>query len=121
MANTIQRFDSSECLSEMTIFNHVVYLAGQVPVTPKADIQTQTKEVFECIDKLLAQGNSDKSRLLSAQLFLKNIADIQLVNTLWAEWLKDCPKPTRATVEANLVNPDWLIEIVITAAQYDDV
>lgn len=117
MSNTIQRFDSNDYLSEMTIFNHVVYLAGQVPNTADADITTQAKEVFANIDNLLAQANSDKSKLLSAQIILKDLADFETVNTLWGEWLKDSPKPARATIEANLVNPLWRLEIIVTAVQ----
>lgn len=121
MTHTIQRLDSNDYLSEITTFKDVAYLAGQVPNTPTADITTQTKEVFANIDRLLAQVNSDKTRLLSAQIILKDLADFEIVNGLWAEWLKGCPKPTRATIEANLVNPLWRLEIIVTAAQKDEV
>lgn len=112
----IKRIDSNDYLSEMTIFNHVIYLAGQVPNTPDADIQTQAQEVFANIDFLLATVGSDKNQLLSAQLFVKNLADMPVINSLWANWLQGCPKPTRATVQAELVDPRWGIEIVVTAA-----
>lgn len=117
MTQSIERFDSNDYLSEMTVFNHVVYLAGQVPNNADADLTTQTKEVFANIEKLLAQANSDKSRMLSAQIILKDLADFEMVNNLWGEWLKGCPKPTRATIEANLVNPLWRLEIIVTAGQ----
>ena len=117
MTAQIQRFDSNDYLSEITIFNHVVYLAGQVPNTETADIHTQTKEVLDNIDAMLAKANSDKSRLLTAQIFIKDLADFAVVNSLWGDWLADCPKPTRATVKAELVNPLWKLEIVVVAAQ----
>ncbi len=104
-------------MSAVTVFNHVVYLSGQVPSNPEADIDAQTRNVFNTIEQLLAQVNSDKSHLLSAQLFLKDLADFPVVNALWAEWLKDCPKPARATIQAELVNPNWRIEIAVTATQ----
>ena len=117
MTAQIQRFDSNDYLSEITIFNQVVYLAGQVPNTVTANIHTQTKEVLDNIDAMLAKANSDKSRLLTAQIFIKDLADFEVVNSLWGDWLADCPKPTRATVKAELVNPLWKLEIVVVAAQ----
>lgn len=117
MTTDIQRFDSNDYLSEISVFNQVIYLAGQVPNNADADIHTQTQEVLANIDSLLARVNSDKSRLLSAQIILKDLADFEVVNRLWGEWLKDHPKPTRATIEANLVNPSWRLEIIVTAAQ----
>ena len=117
MTAQIQRFDSNDYLSEITIFNQVVYLAGQVPNTDTANIRTQTQEVLDNINAMLAKANSDKSRLLTAQIFIKDLADFEVVNSLWGDWLVDCPKPTRATVKAELVNPLWKLEIVVVAAQ----
>ncbi len=117
MTAHIQRFDSNDYLSEITIFNQVVYLAGKVTNTDTADIHTQTKEVLDNIDAMLVKANSDKSRLLTAQIFIKDLADFEVVNSMWGDWLVDCPKPTRATVKAELVNPLWKLEIVVVAAQ----
>lgn len=117
MSQDIQRFNSNDFMSAITVFNQVVYLSGQVPTNPEADIETQTRDVLATIDNLLAQVNSDKSQMLSAQLFLKDLADFQVVNQIWAQWLKDSPKPARATIQAEMVNPLWRIEIAVTAAQ----
>jgi len=117
MSEQIQRIGSNDFMSAVTVFNQVVYLSGQVPKNPEGGIEAQTKDVLKTIDELLAQAGSDKTRMLSAQLFLKNLADFKTVNAIWAEWLKDSPKPARATIQAELVNPDWLIEIAVTAAQ----
>ena len=113
----IQNFNSTEVMSAVTIFNHVVYLSGQVPKTKVPDIEAQTRDILATIDELLAQANSDKSRLLSVQIFLKNLDDFSKMNAIWIDWLKDCVAPSRATIQANLVNPDWLIEIAVIAAQ----
>ena len=113
----IQRFNSTPVMSAVTIFNNVVYLSGQVPKNPDADISAQTQDVLNTIDELLAQANSDKSRILSAQLFLKNLSDFSVVNEIWIDWLEGYPTPARATIQADLVNPKWLIEIAVTAAQ----
>lgn len=114
----IQRFDSNQVMSAATVFNQVVYLSGQVPKNTAQDVAGQTREILTTIDKILHENESDKSRILSAQLFLKNLSDFQVVNQIWQEWLHGCPKPARATIQADLVNPDWKIEIAITAAQF---
>lgn len=113
---SIQKFDSDETLSEIAIYNGVVYLAGQVPDDDSLDIVHQSKQVFANIDKALAKAGTDKSKLLTAQVFIKNLDDFDGFDTAWQDWVADITPPTRATVQANLVNPNWLIEIVVTAA-----
>ena len=112
---SIQKFDSDETLSEIAIYNGVVYLAGQVPDDDSLDIVYQSKQVFANIDKALAKAGTDKSKLLIAQVFIKNLDDFDGFNTAWQDWVAGITPPTRATVQANLVNPNWLIEIVVTA------
>lgn len=113
----IQRINTTQVMSSVTIFNQVAYLSGQVPQNTALDIEGQTRDVLSTIDQLLAAANSDKSRLLSVQLFLKNLSDFPKVNAIWMEWLDGLATPARATIQADLVNPDWLIEIVVIAAQ----
>ena len=113
----IQRIRSNQVMSAATIHNKTVYLSGQVPDSTSLDIRGQTREVLMKIDQLLKLAGTDKSRLLSAQLFVKNLEDFQTVNALWIEWLQGHATPARATIQAELVNPDWLIEIAVIAAQ----
>ncbi|MDO7456020.1 RidA family protein [Acinetobacter calcoaceticus] len=118
MSNSdIQKINTNEVMSAVTVFNKVVYLSGQVPKNTEQDVAGQTREILATIDELLALANTDKSRLLSAQLYLKNLSDFSTVNAIWVDWLKECVAPSRATIQADLVNPDWLIEIAVTAAQ----
>ncbi|MDO7431152.1 RidA family protein [Acinetobacter baumannii] len=118
MSNSdIQKINTNEVMSAVTVFNKVVYLSGQVPKNTEQDVAGQTREILATIDELLALANTDKSRLLSAQLYLKNLSDFSTVNAIWVDWLKGWVAPSRATIQADLVNPDWLIEIAVTAAQ----
>ncbi len=118
MSNSdIQKVNTNEVMSAVTVFNKVVYLSGQVPKNTEQDVAGQTREILATIDELLALANTDKSRLLSAQLYLKNLSGFSTVNAIWVDWLKGCVAPSRATIQADLVNPDWLIEIAVTAAQ----
>lgn len=115
LARHIQRIDAGPRMSEACIHGGIAYLAGQVPETAGADIETQTREVLEAIDALLAQAGSDKSRILRAQIFLADIADFAGMNRAWDAWVVPGQAPARATVEARLANPDWKVEIVVTA------
>ncbi len=112
----IQRIDAGKRMSEASIHNGVAYLAGQVPLSAGADIETQTREVLAEIDALLAQAGSDKTRILRAQIFLADISDFDGMNRAWDAWVVAGQAPSRATVEARLANPGWKVEIVVTAA-----
>ena len=103
----------------MAVFNCVAYLAGQVANDLRKDISGQMREVLGMIDTLLAQTNSDKSRILMAQIYLADLADYAAMNVLWDAWVTDIQgnAPPRATAQAKLANPNYKVEIVITAAQ----
>lgn len=113
----IQKLNRNEVMSGVTIFNQVVYLSGQVPTNTELDVEGQTLEVLAKVDELLALANTDKSRILLASLFVKNLEDFPAINQIWIDWIKGHEAPSRATIQADLVNPKWLIEIAVTAAQ----
>ena len=112
----IHRIDAGPRMSEATIHNGIVYLAGQVAEDGGADIEGQTRQVLAAIDALLAKVESDKTRILRAQIFLADIADFPGMNRVWDAWVVPGKAPARATVEAKLARPDWKVEIVVTAA-----
>lgn len=102
--------------SDAAVHGGVVYLAGQVPTNTEADAAGQTREVLETIDRLLQQAGTDRSRILMAQVILKDLADCAAMNTVWEAWFAGVVAPPRATFQAPLVNPAWKIEVVVTAA-----
>lgn len=112
----IQRFDVGPRMSEMAIHNGVVYLAGQVADDAGQDVRGQTRQVLASIDALLARAGSDKSKLLRAEIYLKDMMDFEGMNQVWDEWVTSGQTPPRATVQARLASHEWLIEIVVTAA-----
>ena len=112
----IDRYDVGPRMSEMAVHNGTVYLAGQVAEDGSQDIAGQTRQVLAAIDKLLARAGSDKSRILRAQIFLKDLADFAAMNAVWESWVVPGHTPPRATVQAHLAKPEWKIEIVVTAA-----
>ncbi|AJC45416.1 MULTISPECIES: RidA family protein [Xanthomonas] len=112
----IQRFDTGPRMSEMTVYNGVAYLAGQIADDTSEDIAGQTRQVLAAIDRLLALAATDKSRILRAEIFMTDLAEFAEMNKVWEEWVSPGNTPARATVQAKLADPAWKIEIVITAA-----
>jgi len=117
---TIQRHHIGKRLSAMVAHrspnNGVVYLAGQVADDPAQDVAGQTRQVLATIDRLLAEAGTDKTRLLSATIFLPNIGDFAAMNAQWEAWVPAGEAPARATVEAKLAAPDLKVEIQVIAA-----
>jgi len=112
----IKRIEAGPRMSEASVHNGIVYLAGQVPEDAGADIEGQTRQVLAAIDGLLAQAGSDKTRILRAQIFLADIADFAGMNRAWDAWVVPGNAPARATMQARLARPEWKVEIVVTAA-----
>jgi enamine deaminase RidA (YjgF/YER057c/UK114 family) len=112
----VQRFDVGARLSEMAIHNGVVYLAGQIPEDPNLDIEGQTLQVLQAIDRLLERSGTDKRKLLMVQIFLVDLKDFEGMNRVWDQWVVPGHTPPRATVQANLASPKWRLEVVATAA-----
>lgn len=113
----IKRLHVGKTLSEIAIHNGTVYLAGQIAEDLAQDIEGQTREVLGHIDRLLAEAGSDKSRILMCQIFIAQMTDFPGMNAVWNEWVAEGNAPPRATVEAKLAKPEWLVEMVVTAAQ----
>lgn len=113
---TIKRLHVGPRMSEAVIANGLVFLAGQVAGDDEADITGQTRQVLAAIDGLLAEAGTDKSRLLTANIFLVDLADFAAMNAVWEAWVSPGNTPARATVQAKLAQPGWKIEIVASAA-----
>jgi enamine deaminase RidA (YjgF/YER057c/UK114 family) len=103
-------------MSQAVVCNGMVFLAGQVAEDATQDVSGQTKQVLASIDKLLAEAGSDKSRLLSTQIFLSDMADFAAMNKVWEAWVVPGQTPARATVEAAMARPGYLVEIVVVSA-----
>lgn len=102
--------------SDAAVHGNVVYLAGQVPTDVRADMAGQTRQVLDQIDALLREAGSHRGRILMAQVIVKDIAEVPAMNAVWEAWFQGVTAPPRATFQAPLVNPDWKIEVIVTAA-----
>ncbi|SFP36702.1 RidA family protein [Pseudomonas borbori] len=114
----IQRLRTETRYSEINIHNGTVYLAGQLADDHGGDIVQQTRETLASIDALLAEAGSDKSRILSVTIYLKDMArDYAGLNQVWDAWVAEGHAPARACVEAKMYRPEVLVEMTVVAAQ----
>ena len=114
---TIQHYQSTARLSNATVANGFVFLAGQVPENEDADVTAQTANVLAQIDAILAACGSDKAHICEAVIYLPNLADYAGMNAAWDAWVQPGATPARACVQAALANPKWKVEIKLTAVQ----
>lgn len=112
---TIKRIGVGPRMSQAVIHDGRVYLAGQVAENPVPDVTDQTRQILASIDKLLAEAGSDKSKLLTANIWLADIADFAKMNAAWDAWVSPGNTPARATVESKLAGPEFRVEIQVTA------
>ena len=113
---SITRHHTNQRMSQIVIHGDTVYLAGQVASDSKANVTVQTQQVLQKIDAALAEAGSDKSKILSAQIWLASIGHFAEMNEVWDAWVAEGHAPARACIEARLASPDLLVEIGIIAA-----
>ncbi|MFT8244554.1 RidA family protein [Roseomonas sp. BN140053] len=113
----ISRHGGNAVLSNVVEYHGFVYLAGITADDLSQDVSGQTQQILAKIDALLEEGGTDKTRLLQAQVWLKDIRDRDALNKLWVEWLPQGGAPVRACVEANMADPRHLVEIMVTACR----
>ena len=115
---TVERRHVGKRLSQLVIHraSGLCWLAGQVAEDAQADLTGQTRQVLAQIDKLLAEAGSDKSRIVSATIYLPDMADFAAMNAVWEAWVPAGATPARATVQAKLATADYKFEIQIVAA-----
>lgn len=112
---SIRRIQSGPRMSQAVIHGNTVYLAGQVG-SPGESVTVQTKTILSQIESLLAEAGSDKSRVLSATIWMADMADFAEMNAVWDAWVAGQDAPARATGEAKLATPDYKVEIIVIAA-----
>ena len=110
----IKRIATGPRMSQAVIAGGIVWLAGQVG-EPGASVADQTRVVLEQVDRLLAEAGTDKTRIVSAQIWLADMADFAEMNAVWDAWAPQGHTPARATGEAKLATPDYKVEVIVTA------
>lgn len=115
---SIQRIEVGPRMSQCVVHGDVVYTAGQVAQNAAgSSVAEQTRDVLASIDRLLAAAGTDKSKLLTANIWLSDMVTFAEMNQVWDGWVVAGQTPARATVEAKLADPKYRVEIMVTAAR----
>ena len=113
---SVSRIAPGPRLAGAVVHGDTVYLAGLTADDTKADVKGQTAQILAKIDKFLADAGTDKSKILSANIWLTDIGTWGQMNEVWDKWVSPGNTPARATVEAKLANPALKVEIMVQAA-----
>ena len=114
---SIQRINAGPRMSSAVVHGNTVYLAGLTADDRTLDVKGQTRQILDKVDKFLAEAGTDKSKLLSANIWLTDIKTWSQMNEVWDAWVSPGNTPARATVEANLAAPGLSVEIMVQAAK----
>ena len=115
---SVERHETGPRMSQVVVHGNTVYLAGVVARNNSGNSMTeQTKEVLSTIDGYLAKAGTDKSKLLSANIWVTDMAEFNEMNAVWDGWVSPGNTPARATVEAKLAAPGYHVEIMVVAAK----
>ncbi len=114
----IERHDVGPRMSKCVVHGDTAYLAGIVAESPKGkSVAEQTRDIVRQIDGLLAKAGTDKTRLLSANIWITDMSTFAEMNSVWDEWVSQGNTPARATIEAKLATPDYKVEIMVVAGK----
>jgi enamine deaminase RidA (YjgF/YER057c/UK114 family) len=113
----IIRTEANKILAKAVEYHGFVYVQGMTAKDPSKDVKGQTEEVLAQIDEVLETHGTDKTRLLQAQIWLKDIRDRDAMNAVWSAWLPLNGAPARACVEASMADPRLLVEVMVTACK----
>lgn len=117
--NEIERKHTNARMSKIVLHGGLVYLCGQTASGGPAatgDVVVQTRETLSRVDALLEEAGCDRTRILSATIYLRDMKDFDAMNGVWESWVAQGTAPARTTVEARLGSSSLLVEVTITAA-----
>lgn len=111
---SIRRLEVGPRMSDIVVHGNTVYLAGQVGEGDT--VEAQTRDILATVDQLLAQVGSDKTKILQTIIWLADMSTFAEMNGVWDAWVPQGHTPARATGEAKLANPQYKVEMIVTAA-----
>ena len=113
----IKRIETKARMSRIVIHQGTIYLCGQVAADATKNITEQTQTMLSKVDGLLKDAGSGREHMLSATIYIKDMADFKAMNAVWDDWVPEGHAPARACVQASMARPELLVEISVIAAQ----
>ena len=117
MSTTIKRLHPGPTLCRAVEYGNLVFIAGTTADNKAGNCKAQTEEVLKKIDGFLAECGTDKSKILSANVWVADMSEKPLMDAAWVAWVDPNNKPVRACVEAKLGSAETRVEIMVTAAK----
>lgn len=111
----ITRYENSGRLSKVLVANGFAFLSGLTAKDRTGTVEEQTSDILSQIDAYLAMAATDKTKIVNANIWLKDASDFDKMNTAWEAWVDHEATPARATVESRLAADDILVEIQVQA------
>jgi enamine deaminase RidA (YjgF/YER057c/UK114 family) len=111
----IKRVNPAGHKSDSVIANGFVFVAGIVPSDRNATLSNQAEQVFSRIDRILLESGSNRSRIVSATVWLADIDDYAPFNQIWNRWIADGEQPARACIGAAIAAKGAKVEVSVTA------
>lgn len=112
----IHRIDQNQRRSRGVVHNGFIFLAGQVGNDMGGDVRQQASEAFAKVDDMLSQAGSDKTRVMSVTIWLRDLEDYDAFNEVWDQWIVQGQSPARACAKAQLADPRARVELIVIAA-----
>lgn len=111
----ITRHENTGRLSKVLVANGFAFLSGLTAADRSGDVAQQTTDILAQIDTYLAMAGTDKTKIVNANIWLKDAGDFSVMNSAWEAWVDASATPARATVESRLASDDILVEIQVQA------
>ena len=112
----IIRKETKQRMSRSVIHNSTVYFCGQVAKDTSKGIKDQTATTLEKVDELLESVGSDRTKILSTTIYIKDMSMFKDMNEVWDAWVPEGHAPARACVEASMASEELLVELSVIAA-----
>lgn len=117
MSKVIERIETKKRMSRIVKHNGTIYLCGQVCKDAEQGIREQTQSMLDKVDTLLEQAGSDRTHILSATIYIKDMKYFADMNEIWDNWVPEGHAPARACVAASMARDALLVEISVIAAE----
>jgi enamine deaminase RidA (YjgF/YER057c/UK114 family) len=114
----IKRISVGPRMSKAVVHGDTVYVSGAVADKAAGkSVGEQTQDILAIIDSVLAEAGTNKTKILSATIWLTDIKTFAEMNAVWDAWVSPGNTPARATVEAKLAAAPYNVEIACIAAR----
>lgn len=112
----IERNEQTPIMHRVVKHGGVLYLGGMAATDKSLDFRGQARQTLDRIEEQLNRYGSSKQQVLTATVYLTDLAEKEALNEVWQSFFSPDILPARATVGVAQLAKGTLIEVVATAA-----